>query len=432
MSAHTIEAELTWTGKSFEEGIEVTVDASGRIGALRPGDGSADRIMKGRALMPGMINAHSHSFQRALRGRGETFPGASGDFWTWRQAMYKLVENLEAHSFQAVCVGAFREMLCAGITSVGEFHYLRHSGLGKNDYAFDRLILDAARQAGIRIVLLNAFYRTGGVNQPLSPAQSRFATRSLEEYWEQHDVLASMVKAETQSIGVVAHSIRAASIEEIRSLHAESLRRGLVFHMHLEEQQQEIDDCRAAYGHSPMDLVNDRLEVGPNFTGIHCTRSAPKALEEFLDAGANICVTPLTEANLGDGIPDRAVFSRGMERISLGTDSNARISMLEEMRWLEYGQRLSSRERGMLRQAGGAVAPSLFSAATEGGARSLGIEAGRIAPGLLADFFTVDLAAPLLDGWEKSCLLESIVFGSSEEIVRDVCVGGSWVNVRHG
>lgn len=429
MTAHTIEAELTWTGRAFEKAIRVAVDDRGRIASVGPAAGRADLVLDGQALLPGMVNAHSHAFQRGLRGLGETFPAESGTFWSWREAMYALVERLDETTFRELCVRAFREMLSGGITTVGEFHYLHHADAG-GGYAFDRVVLEAALEAGIRIVLLNAYYRTGGIDRPLSPVQQRFGTASLEEYWLQHEALEKALEPRTQSLGVVAHSIRAASIAEIEELHAESLRRGLVFHMHLEEQQQEIDDSVQAYGASPLELVHDRLTLGPHFTAVHCTRSVPETLRKFLSTGANICLTPLTEANLGDGIPDENVFAAGMSQISLGSDSNFRISMFEEMRWLEFGQRLARHKRGVLRNGDGEVAPSLFTASTEGGARSLGIDAGRIAPGSCADFFTADLASLSLEGWTADSLLTSIVFGASEEIVNRVCVAGRWISLR--
>ncbi len=421
--SHTIQADLTWTGAKFEADIQVEVTGAGTIGAVGRSEVPPTQRLEGRALLPGMVNAHSHAFQRGLRGRGESFPEGSGSFWTWREAMYDLVGRLDKDEFRALCVQAFSEMVAGGITTVGEFHYFHHDS-GTRDVSYDRLVLEAAREAGIRIVLLNAFYRTGGIGQPLGPAQQRFETASLDEYWNNMDRLTDEIDPGTQSLGVVGHSIRAASIEEMAALQAEAGRRGWVFHLHIEEQRQEVDDSVMAYGRPPMYLLNDALSTMDNVTGVHCTHTEPEDMERFLDRGGTVCICPTTEANLGDGIADLMLVSSAGGRICLGSDSNARISMMEEMRWLEYVQRLSRESRGILRDAQGDMAPALFDSATVQGSHALGIDAGRIATGAVADFFTVDLAAPQLVGWTADTLLTTFVAGADASVVDEVWVGG--------
>lgn len=429
MSApQVIEADLTWTGETFESGVRIQVDAAGRIeraGRLSQGP---TRRLHGQALLPGLINAHSHAFQRGLRGQGERFPDGAGSFWTWREAMYRLVSSLDAAAFRHVVLQAFREMLDAGITTVAEFHYLHHSP-GNSDYAFDELVLDAAREAGIRLVLLNTYYRTGGIGRPLGSAQRRFGSASAEGYWEQMDRLAARLRP-GQTLGAVVHSIRAASVEDLAAIHGEAKRRGLVFHMHVEEQPREIEECRAAYGRAPMALVNETLNVGPEFTAVHCTHTDPDQLAEFLEAGGRVCVCPLTEANLGDGVRELGHPPALRTHLCLGTDSNARIAMLEEMRWLEYGQRVKCQGRGILADESGRVAHVLLDAATIGGAAALGVEAGRAAPGAWADFFSVDLTAPALADRDADTLLDALVFGAGNEVIRATCVGGVWRETR--
>ncbi|TVQ52476.1 MAG: formimidoylglutamate deiminase, partial [Phycisphaerales bacterium] len=367
-----IEADLTWTGKAFESGVRIKVDAQGRVEAV--GDASVGEPtlrLRDRALLPGFVNAHSHAFQRGLRGRGETFPAGQGDFWLWREAMYELVEQLDEERLYALTTQAYREMLDAGITTVGEFHYLHHDGRGDN-FAFDEVVLRAAKDVGIRIVLLNAFYFSGGFNEtghtPLAGGQQRFATRSLDGYWLQMDRLAKLIDPATQSLGVVAHSIRAVPVDALQQLHAEAARRGLVFHMHLEEQPREIEECIRHYGRTPMALVNDHLEVSPLFTAVHATHTNEADMEAFLDAGGNVCLCPLTEANLGDGLANVPWILKHGGHLALGSDSNARISMLEEARWMEYGQRLAHQMRGVCRDDNGAIATTLMSAMTVHGA----------------------------------------------------------------
>ena len=426
--AQILEADLTWIDGAFEPGIQVEITDGGVIGNVGRLGQTPSRRLRRRALVPGMINAHSHAFQRALRGHGETFPQGAGTFWTWREAMYQLVARLDDETFYQTCLLAFREMLAGGITTVGEFHYFHHSSAG-SDFAYDRLVLQAARDAGIRIVLLNAYYRTGGIGQPLDPAQQRFETVSLDGYWDNMAALASVVDTPLQSLGVVAHSIRAVGLEEMAELRAEAGRRGFVFHAHVEEQRQEIDDSIAAYGKPPMQLMTELFDSMDRVTGVHCTHTRPDDMERFLAGGGTVCLCPTTEANLGDGIADLVHLSAQRGRVCLGTDSNARISMMEEMRWVEYAQRLTHESRGVLRGPDGDLARPVFDMATVNGAYALGLEAGVIATGAVADFATLDLDADQLTGADPATLLPAFICGADSSAVAEVCVGGRWLQL---
>ena len=449
--------DLVWTADGFVSDLQVRLDADGRIAEIgtdltpnaAPGEPLAVERLAGRALLPGFVNVHSHAFQRGLRGRGETFsaPGADSaddrsekerlakdNFWSWREAMYDLVGSLDAAAFKALCRRAFREMLRCGITTVGEFHYLHHLE-SSCDYALDALVLEAAAEAGIRIALLQACYMTGGIEQPLRGAQKRFECDSLDAYWRQMDRLAGLLDPGTQSLGVVAHSIRAVPPADLEELHAEARARGMVFHMHVEEQRLEIAEAMRVYSRRPMALLNERLDIGPHFVAVHCTHTDPRDMAAFLAAGGQVCICPLTEGNLGDGIADLPGMLAGESSrarrhggaICLGTDSNSRLSMTEEMRWLEYAQRLRQERRGVARDGEGRVGRRLFAAATAAGAAALDVEAGEIAPGRWADLITLDLAAPSLDGWTPDTLLDAFIFGARDEVVAEVMVGGRWV-----
>lgn len=424
-------ADLVWTGEAFEPDIKIRLDADGRIAAIGRLDAEPSLRLTGRALLPGMVNAHSHAFQRGLRGRGETFPSGAGSFWTWREAMYELVKTCDRDAFYELCLQAFREMLACGITTVGEFHYFHHESAADDsaadDYAFDELVLRAAAEVGIRIVLLQAYYATGGIGTPLNAAQKRFRSTSPQRYWQQLDHLAAVLEPATQKLGVVVHSLRAAPLDDLVALHRGARERGLVFHIHIEEQRREIEACLAAYGQRPMEILNERLEVTSGLTAVHCTHSAPEDLDRFLAAGGNVCICPLTEANLGDGIADVPSMLEPNGQLCLGTDSNARLSMAEEMRWLEYVQRLHREKRGVCHNKRGEVGRRLFAIATHGGARALDVDAGSLAVGAWGDFFTLDLDAPSLAGWTTSTLLDAFVFGARDEVVCEVCVGGRWV-----
>lgn len=428
MPETVLEADLTWTGSRFEPGVRIAVGSDGRILAAGPLMAPPTERLARRALLPGFVNAHSHAFQRGLRGRGESFPAGAGSFWSWREAMYALANDLDEAEFFALCRQAFSEMRRAGITTVGEFHYLHH--LGRMDFALDELVLAAAKDAGVRLVLLETYYRTGGIGQPLAEGQRRFEVPSLDPYWRQMDHLARALDPRTQSLGAVAHSIRAASPDEIVALSEEARRRGLVFHLHVEEQRQEIDACVAAYGARPMRILVDRIDVS-HTTAVHCTHTDVRDLEPFVAHGGTVCLCPLTEGNLGDGIAGlEALRERAgapaLAALALGSDSNARISMLEEMRWLEYAQRLARERRGVLADERGEVATTLLQAATRGGARALGVPAGEIRTGAWADFVAIDLDAPTLAGVDASALPAALVFGCAEEVIAGTCVGGRW------
>jgi formiminoglutamate deiminase len=429
-NGRVVEADWTWTGDGFAPGVQLRVGESGRIEEVgRLGLAATLRLHR-QALLPGMVSAHSHAFQRALRGRGERFPAGSGSFWSWREAMYELAAGLDAAGFDRRCLQTFREMRAAGITAVGEFHYFHHERTGRAgtplDYGFDARVLRAAAAAGIRIALLNTYYRTGGFDQPLTGAQRRFESPSPAVFWEQMDRLADCLAGPTQSLGAAIHSLRAAPPEDVAAIYDEARRRGLVVHVHFEEQRKEIADCLAYYGRRPMQLALAALPAAEGLTAVHCTHTAPEDLERFLAAGGTVCVCPLTEANLGDGLPDLTTPHRRGDRICLGTDSNTRISLLEEMRWLEYGQRLRAESRGLLRDSTGAVAANLLRAATVGGARALGLPCGELAAGCWADLVAVDLDHPALAGWEPETLLESLVFGAGDEVIVATAVGGDW------
>ncbi len=431
-TAQIIEADLTWTGARFESGVRIAVGDDGRIAEVGALGRATDRRLAGCALLPGMVNAHSHAFQRGLRGRGETFPAGSGNFWTWREAMYALVGRLDSAELYALSLQGFREMRAAGITTVGEFHYVHHRDPDAADYGFDGVVLAAAAEAGIRIAFIQSYYRTGAVGQPLAGAQRRFDSPSPARYWEQMDRLAARLDPRRESLAASVHSLRAAGIEDLAAIYAEARRRDLPFHIHVEEQELEIADVIAYYGRRPMALLLETLGTATDLTAVHCTHTDGEEMERFLSAGGRVCLCPLTEGNLGDGIATVSRVPANAPAFCLGSDSNARISPIEEMRWLEYVQRLATGSRGVLRSLDGAgnVAPVLLAAATAGGAAALGVEAGRIAPGLWADFAAIDLGSPLLAGWTPETLLESVIFGATEEVVTATAVGGVWVEHR--
>ncbi|MGH9465261.1 MAG: formimidoylglutamate deiminase [Thermoanaerobaculia bacterium] len=427
--AETLVADWTLTPDGLRREAAVEVGPDGRIARAGPATGENVRRLPGRLLLPGFVNVHSHAFQRGLRGAGERFPTGAGSFWTWREAMYALVDSLDIGRFHDLTVTAFREMRRAGMTAVGEFHYLHHSPAGE-DFAFDKAVLAAARSVGIRLVLLQSYYRTGGIDRPLAGGQLRFRVPDVATYWRGLDALERALASDTQTLGIAPHSLRAAPPAEIAELARGAHERRLPLHIHVEEQRQEIADSVVRYGAPPMRVLLDELGATQGMTAVHCTHTTPGDLARYLAGGGRVCLCPLTEGNLGDGHPELPPGAAVEGALCLGTDSNARISMLEEMRWLEYGQRLAGERRGALADASGELASVLLACATAAGADALGLPAGRIAPGAWADFATVDLAHPALASWTPETLLAALVTGCDDEVILETCVGGVWETHR--
>jgi formiminoglutamate deiminase len=337
--------------------------------------------------------------------------------------MYRLVDELSIDEFRKMCTQCFLEMRQAGITTVGEFHYFHHNK--KNDFEMDRAVLEAANEAGIRIVLLHANYSNGGFDKPLSGGQKRFATESLDVWWNRIDSLSNDVDGNMQRIGAVAHSVRAVDIETIKDIAIGALQRGMPMHIHLEEQRQEIEACLHVHGVTPMALLNDAIEVSPMVTAVHCTHTAAADMEQWLSSGGNVCLCPLTEGNLADGTCDLHRIVKQGGCLSLGTDSNARISMLEELRWLEYAQRLSREERGICVTQRGSMSTYLIDTATKNGARCLGIPAGEIAIGKLADFTVIDLEHSQIANSTLETLPAAMCCGADNSVIKKTIISGN-------
>lgn len=434
LTGSALEPGWLWTPEGLTADRRLVIGADGRIEAVEPaGTGWTGTVHRWprRALLPGFVNAHSHAFQRALRGRGERFPAGKGSFWSWREEMYRLVGALDRQGLHDHSVAAFREMRAAGVTTVGEFHYVHHEEPEALDFRFDEVIVAAAAEAGIRLVLLVAYYRTGGFDKPLEAGQQRFHTPSTDVYWRQMDHLekhlATGAGRGLAALGAVAHSVRAVPAGEIGELSREAAARGLPLHLHVEEQRAEIEACLAATGKRPMELLLEVAHPEAALTAVHCTHTRAEDLDRFLEGGGRVCVCPLTEANLGDGLPG---LEGAAGELCLGTDSNARISMIEEMRWLEYGQRLAGESRGRLIDPSGEVAPVLLDAATRGGAAALGLDTGVLEAGRPADLVAVDLDHPVLAGLGAEELLAGLVFGAGNEVIAGTAVGGHWEPVR--
>jgi formimidoylglutamate deiminase len=407
----------------FQSGRAVVCDSEGKIVEITEDASDAIRL-KGRALLPGMVNAHSHAFQRVIRGRTEHRSQHSTDsFWTWREQMYAAANALEPDEIYTVSRLAFLEMALTGITAVGEFHYIHHSRDGSpysDPNLLEREVIRAARDVGIRIALLRVAYARAGYQTEPNPQQIRFIEDSPDVYLRNLEQLLD-VNDDMAWIGVAPHSVRAVPLDYLKTIVAFANERALPVHMHVAEQPVEVSACIAEYGRSPVALLETEGLLSKRFTAVHAIHVTPKAIAALARSGAFVCACPTTERNLGDGVVPADAYFDGGVRIALGSDSQIQIDLLEDARELEYHLRLQKLERNVLAPM---LAERLFDCATINGAASIGFDGGRIKPGAPADFFTVDLNDVSIAGSPVDDLLTNIVFSLSQRAVRDVIVGG--------
>lgn len=426
----------------FQRGVALGCDDAGQVTGLTPaGETQNPVILKDRALLPGLVNAHSHAFQRVIRGRTEYRTSHNKDsFWTWREMMYSAAARLTPEDVYDASRMAFIEMALGGITSVGEFHYLHHdpSGVPYDDpNLLAKEVIRAAGDVGLRIALLRVAYARSGFETEPNPQQARFIERDPETFLNHVDQLISDLKqngntAEMAWAGIAPHSVRAVPLDYLKQIIPIANERQIPIHMHLAEQPAEISACIAEHGRSPVALLDTEGLLSERFTGVHAIHVTPKAIALLARARALVCACPTTERNLGDGVvPVDEYFKQGV-RVALGSDSHVEIDLLEDARELEYHLRLQKLERAVLDQGGSptdsdsnsALAGRLFECATVMGAASINSPGGSLTAGRPADFFTVDLNDPSIAGASADTLLSNIVFSLSRTAVKDVVVGG--------
>jgi formimidoylglutamate deiminase len=426
--------DLIYTDGRFVSDCAILCDSSGNIVEIVESNQAPNAIrLNNRALLPGLVNAHSHAFQRVIRGRTEyRSKNTTDSFWTWREQMYAAANRLEPEEIYNVSRMAFLEMALTGITAVGEFHYIHHQRDGSHysdPNLLAREVMRAARDVGVRIALLRVAYARAGFQKEANPLQKRFIEESPETYIDHFEQLlnAPELKDGMAWVGIAPHSVRAVPLSYLKTIVAFANERGLPVHMHVAEQLAEVSACIEEYGRSPVALLETEGLLSAHFTAVHAIHVTPKAIAAMARANAMVCACPTTERNLGDGIvPVDAYFNAGVA-VSLGTDSQIQIDLLEDARELEYHLRLQKMERNVL------VTQALFDCATINGAKSIGFAGGKLEPGVPADFFTVDLDDPSIAGSSPEDLLANIVFSLSRSAVRDVVVAGKRIveNGRH-
>jgi formimidoylglutamate deiminase len=429
--------ELVYVDGEFRSDVALICDDEGRIvrlssasETLRRADEHRTTIsLQNKAILPGLVNTHSHAFQRVIRGRTEYRSQHSTDsFWTWRELMYRAANLLDPDDVYIASKMAFLEMALSGITSVGEFHYLHRAATGQ---AYDdqnllaREVIRAANDVGLRIALLRVAYERAGFQAESNPLQARFIEHS-GSYLKNLEQLMSC-KSDMVRVGAAPHSVRAVSLNYLKEVNQFVKNRNLPIHMHVAEQPAEVSACIEEYGRSPVALLDTEGLLSENFTAIHAIHVTPKAVEAIAKKQATVCACPTTERNLGDGVVPVDEYFRAGVSISVGTDSQIQIDLLEDARELEYHLRLQRKERNILAPVDDdrlGLAKRLFECATVNGGISIGFKGGRIEPGSPADFFTVDLNDPSIVGASADDLLAHIVFSLSRTAVRDVVVHG--------
>lgn len=406
------------TPAGIERHRRLLVDDAGRISAIEAC--APDGPFDGGLALPGMPNAHSHAFQRGLAGYGEA---ACGDdsFWSWRQAMYRLAAGLDADALYELSRRAYRDMLAAGFTSVAEFHYLHRRADGARATELVEAVIRAGADAGIRLAFIPVFYQRGGFGTPAGPDQARFLHRDVEDFLK----LVEMYRA--HCAGVAAHSLRAVPPEMLDDLAVGAqalLGANCPIHIHIAEQPAEVEACIAATGRRPVQLLAEAVELGPNWNLVHATHADAAERAQIIACGATVVLCPLTEAYLGDGLFPAAEFSAAGGRLGLGSDSNVRIDAIEELRWLEYGQRLLTGRRGCFADRDG-LGASLWRRVAGGGAAVLGMQLGALEAGAFADIVALDPASSIFAGAEgPAAVLDALVTGGDGRCIEQVWIGG--------
>lgn len=414
--------EHAWVDGEVRAGVHVTI-ADGRFTSVTQ-DPSRHRRLEAQRLagltVPGLANAHSHAFHRALRGRAQR---GKGTFWDWREQMYALAARLDPDTYRQLATAVFGEMVATGITTVGEFHYLHHQPDGTpydEPNTMGLALIEAARDAGLRIALLDTCYLAAGIGRPVEGVQRRFSDGTAEVWQERADELTADADGDVV-VGAAVHSVRAVPLDQMRLVVEWADRFETPLHVHLSEQVAENEECLAAYGRTPTEVLTEAGALTDRTSVVHATHLSDLDVVRIGSAHAAVCLCPTTERDLGDGIGGARQLREAGSALTLGSDSHAVIDLFEEMRGVEMHERLASQSRGHW------TAAQLLRAATADGHAALGFgDAGRIQVGQRADLVTLDLLSPRTAGCGATG--ETAAFAATSADVVHVVSGGRVVH----
>jgi len=423
---NSIWAQHALTAKGWQTAVSVEIDESGKISRV-----SANQRASGTRvgiLLPAVANLHSHAFQRAMAGMTETRgPDPHDSFWSWRKLMYRFLQHLSPDDVESIAAFGQMEMLESGYASVGEFHYLHHQADGhpyQQRAEMSERIISAASQTGIGLTLLPVLYEQGGCDgRALSDGQKRFGN-TIDSYAALYaDAKTCIAQHLTNaSIGVAPHSLRAVSQSGLTQAH--QLANARPFHIHIAEQDAEVQEIHAAWQARPVEWLLDNHAVDRSWCLVHATQMQPQETTQLAQTGAIVGLCPITESNLGDGTFDGARYQQVHGAWGIGTDSNVRISLSEELRTLEYSQRLRDKGRAIYANKDQSTGRILYDTALQGGAQALQRESGSIAVGQIADLMVLDATATHLSAVKQNGWLDAWIFASDDRLITDVWSSG--------
>jgi formimidoylglutamate deiminase len=422
----TVFAKKALLASGWEDDVRLCIE-DGRISSLETGTEAVPGDIDTGFVIPGLCNAHSHAFQRALAGHTEQrSPAGRDNFWTWRERMYTLAGRVDADALTAIARQVYCEMLTSGYTSVAEFHYLHRDPLHPDDVdtMFDA-ISRAAEESGIRLTYVPVHYERAGFDNPEPLAHQRSFVQPVEDFIA-HYARAVANAGPTTIVGIGAHSLRAVSAESLHTIANLANDSHVPMHLHVAEQQAEVDQCLAAYGQRPVAWLLDNFELRTNWCLVHATHIDDEEVAGLAATNAVVALCPSTEANLGDGLFPLHDYLSKDGRIAIGSDSHVSMNPFEELRWLEYGQRLATHSRNVASLRDCHVGSELFLRALDGGAAASGQSNGRIEVGAAADFVVLSDDDPMLAGHNDDSRLDALVFSGYPLPVERVMVNGAW------
>lgn len=430
-------APHAWTPGGWREQVVLRADGDGSWTEITPGVATPPpgAVVLDGPLLPGLVNAHSHAFQRAFAGHAERRETASDDFWSWRDRMYRVALRLSPEQLKDIAAQLYVELLKGGYTQVCEFHYLQHDVDGRpyaDPLAMSWALAEAAAEAGIGLTVLPVLYERAGFDTPLRDDQRRFRA-SADEVWQAATAIAAADRT-LVGAGLAIHSLRAARPESIAGLRRLAEGFSGPIHIHVAEQTAEVDDCVASTGARPIEWLAREGLIDARWQLVHATHSEPGEIAAVARSGAGVVLCPSTEANLGDGLADLPGWLAAGVPLTIGSDSHVGRDWREELRWLEYGQRLVRRQRNVAAAPEAGLTSSaehLFARVVAGSAAAAGASRRGLVPGARADALVVDRHEDALLGLPASHTLDALLFSSPGRSWRDVMVAGRWV-IRDG